>query len=78
MSKYIINVSFQTRVNKTRARWKSLSRSGLAWTKKSGRLRQSGAGSEAGRCGVHHRPTGSGKSVVLRELQRQMKDEGCL
>ena len=70
MSKYIINVSFQTRVNKTtRTLEIAESRSGLGWTKKSGTLYDNlELEVKQGDVVYITGQSGSGKSVVLREL----------
>ena len=77
MSKYIINVSFQTRVNKTTRTLEIAESFGLGLDEKEWTLYDNlELEVKQGDVVYITGQSGSGKSVVLRELQRQMKDEG--
>ncbi|OAT24224.1 putative ATP-binding component of an ABC superfamily transporter [Buttiauxella gaviniae ATCC 51604] len=77
MSKYTINVSFQTRVNKTTRTLEIAESFGLGLDKKEWTLYDNlELEVKQGDVVYITGQSGSGKSVVLRELQRQMKDEG--
>lgn len=77
MSKYTINVSFQTRVNKTTRTLEIAESFGLGLDEKEWTLYDNlELEVKQGDVVYITGQSGSGKSVVLRELQRQMKDEG--
>lgn len=77
MSKYTINVSFQTRVNKTTRTLEIAESFGLGLDEKAWMLYDNlELEVEQGDVVYITGQSGSGKSVVLRELQRQMKEEG--
>ncbi|WP_016589563.1 ATP-binding cassette domain-containing protein, partial [Yersinia pestis] len=77
MSKYTINVSFQTRVNKTMRTLEIAESFGLGLDEKEWTLYDNlELEVKQGDVVYITGQSGSGKSVVLRELQRQMKDEG--
>ncbi len=77
MSTYTINVSFQTRVNKTTRTLEIAESFGLGLDEKDWTLYDNlELEVEQGDVVYITGQSGSGKSVVLRELQRQMKDEG--
>ncbi len=77
MSKYTINVSFQTRVNKTTRTLEIAESFGLGLDEKEWTLYDNlELEMKQGDVVYITGQSGSGKSVVLRELQRQMKDEG--
>lgn len=77
MNKYIINVSFQTRVNKTTRTLEIAESFGLGLDEKEWTLYDNlELEVKQGDVVYITGQSGSGKSVVLRELQRQMKDEG--
>ncbi|HAW0076285.1 TPA: ATP-binding cassette domain-containing protein [Escherichia coli] len=77
MSKYIINVSFQTRVNKTTRTLEIAESFGLGLDEKEWTLYDNlELEVKQGDVVYITGQSGSGKSVVLRELQRQMKNEG--
>lgn len=77
MSTYTINVSFQTRVNKTTRTLEIAESFGLGLDEKDWTLYDNlELEVEQGDVVYITGQSGSGKSVVLREVQRQMKDEG--
>lgn len=77
MSTYTINVSFQTRVNKTTRTLEIAESFGLGLDEKDWTLYDNlELEVEQGDVVYITGQSGSGKSVVLRELQRQMKEEG--
>ena len=77
MSKYVINVSFNTRVNKTIRTLEIAESFGLGLDEKAWTLYDNlELDIERGDVVYVTGQTGSGKSVVLRELQRLMADAG--
>ena len=77
MSKYVINVSFNTRVNKTIRTLEIAESFGLGLDKKAWTLYDNlELDIERGDVVYVTGQSGSGKSVVLRELQRLMADAG--
>ncbi|HFK3872393.1 TPA: adenylyl-sulfate kinase [Klebsiella pneumoniae] len=77
MSKYVINVSFNTRVNKTIRTLEIAESFGLGLDEKAWTLYDNlELDIERGDVVYVTGQSGSGKSVVLRELQRQMADAG--
>ncbi len=77
MSTYTINVSFQTRVNKTTRTLEIAESFGLGLDEKDWTLYDNlELEVEQGDVVYITGQSGSGKSVVLRELQRQMKMKG--
>ena len=77
MSKYVINVSFNTRVNKTIRTLEIAESFGLGLDEKAWTLYDNlELDIERGDVGYVTGQSGSGKSVVLRELQRLMADAG--
>lgn len=77
MSKYVINVSFNTRVNKTIRTLEIAESFGLGLDEKAWTLYDNlELDIERGDVVYVTGQSGSGKSVVLRELQRLMADAG--